>query len=161
MGMKGKMAIMAAAALLQLSCGIVFAADAWQADIKIGVQNAEIRLVVGQSPDATDGIDGAYDIPALLAGDIQSCLILEGKEYWKDIKSSSGNKTWDFTVESELAGKDINIKWNPARVPSDMKVMLTDMNTGTAMDMRSQSGYTYQNTGKRQFSIKTVNLEKQ
>lgn len=157
--MRERIAIITASLLLLL-CSIVFASDGWQTDIKVSVLNAENRLTIGQNPDATDGIDGRYDIPAFLAGDIQAYIELDGEQYWKDIKSACGvglcTKQWDIFVESELEGKDINLNWNLVNLPSDMNVTLTDTATGTIIDMKKQSSYTYENIGKRQFTVEAV-----
>jgi hypothetical protein len=150
--MRERIAIITASLLLLL-CSIVFASDEWQTDIKVSVLNAENRLTIGQRPNATDGIDGRYDIPAFLAGDIQAYIELEGQKYWKDIRSETGNKTWNFFVESELTGEYIQLRWNPAQIPSDVHIMLTDTATGTAIDMKSRSSYSYANAGERQFVI--------
>lgn len=154
--MRERIAIITASLLLLL-CNIVFAVDGWQTDIKVSIMNAENRLTIGQRPDATDGIDGKYDIPAFLAGDIQAYIELDGEQYWKDIKSACGvglcTKQWDIFVESELKGKTINLKWNPLELPLDMNITLTDTVTGIVIDMKKQSSYSYENTGKRQFVI--------
>jgi len=153
--MREKIAIITASLLLLL-CSIVFASDGWQTDIKVSVLNAENRLTIGQKPDATDGIDGRYDIPAFLAGDIQAYIELNGEQYWKDIKgicTQACTKQWDIFIESELEGKTINLKWNPLELPLDMNITLTDTVTGTVIDMKKQSSYTYENTGERQFVI--------
>lgn len=154
--MWGKM-VMMVVTLSFLVYTAVFADDGWQIDIRVSVLNAENRLSIGQRPDAQDGIDGRYDVPALLSGDIMAYIELNGREYWRDIKSdceiSPCNKQWDIFVESELEGKTINLKWNPSDLPHGINITLTDTVTGTIIDMKKQSSYAYENTGKRQFRV--------
>ncbi|MEW6214536.1 MAG: hypothetical protein AB1478_04935 [Nitrospirota bacterium] len=155
--MRGKVAIMIAAILLLLLYSVVYAGDGWQTDIKVSVLNAENRLSIGQKPDAQDGIDGRYDVPALLSGDIMAYIELEGREYWRDLKGMCEivpcTKQWNIFVESELKGETVRLKWKPSDLSSDIDMTLTDTATGTMIDMKKQSEYSYKNTGKRQFRV--------
>ncbi|MEW6214946.1 MAG: hypothetical protein AB1478_07075 [Nitrospirota bacterium] len=162
MDMKKRIAIMIAAILLLLLYSAVYAGDDWQVGIKVSVLNAENRLSIGQRPDATDGIDGRYDVPALLSGDIMAYIELEGGKYWRDIKGvceiQPCTKEWNIFVESELEGKLINLKWNPSDLPLDMNITLTDTAIGVVIDIKKQSVYEYENTGKRQFRVEMTDL---
>jgi hypothetical protein len=142
--------------LISLS-NAIFAGDGWQIEIKASVLNAENRLSIGQRPDATDGIDGRYDIPALLSGDIMAYIELVDREYWKDIKGmcerEACTKNWDIIIDSDLTGENIKLNWNPHYLPSDMNVTLADITTGNVIDMKKQSSYVYKHIGKRKFRL--------
>ena len=69
----GKRLILAGAFLgLFFLPGLLNAADGWEANITVGAATAENELSFGQKSDATDGPDGAYDVPAMLNGDIKA-----------------------------------------------------------------------------------------
>jgi hypothetical protein len=132
------------------------AQDSWEINIKARLLNAENKLTIGQRPDATDSIDGRYDIPALLAGDIKAYIELEGDKYWKDIRQSCKipcKKTWNIIVESEIQGELIELSWDLESIPHDTRVILIDTETGEVIDMDSEHKYTYKNTGPRGFIL--------
>ncbi len=138
------------------------AGDGWQANIKVSLMEAENRLSIGQRPDATDGWDSRYDVPALLSGDIMAYFEeSEGGKYWQKFKSSCGAplcaKYWDLLVESDLEGQVIKLNWNPSSFPPGMAIFLIDEATGNVVDMLAQAKYTYKNTGKRKFQVEVRN----
>ena len=142
--------------LILAASGAVFAEDGWQADIHVRVLNAENRVVIGQMPDATDGIDGKYEVPAILAGDIKAFTWTDDKTMWKDIKGICGSscvRTWDLMVDSALEGETIEVTWDSRSFPADASVTLVDTETGTSVNMLENSGYRYTNQGASQFRI--------
>ena len=136
--------------------GYAYGAEGWEAALKVSVPRAYNRLSFGQKADATDGIDGAYDVPAMLNGDIKASFLLKDGSYWRDIKAvASGEvKKWRIRVESGLAGTVITLSWNPASLPAG--VALTDMATATVIDMKSVGTYSYNNDGAREFLIEVA-----
>ncbi|GBD95758.1 MAG TPA: hypothetical protein ENG83_04550 [Nitrospirae bacterium] len=153
-----KKAIIAAAVItvMSISANVSACEDGWNLSIKAHVLNAENRLVVGQAPDAADDIDGRYDVPALLAGDIKAYMELEGKKYWKNIKESCNTpckKAWNIYVESDALGRTIELLWNPSDIPDDISVILIDTATGEVTDMKTEHRKAYKNTGKREFTL--------
>ena len=92
-----KIAAIAVVTITIFSTHIAKAGDGWQISILASVHNAENRIIIGQMPDASDDIDGRYDIPALLAGDIKAYVEHKDRYYWKDMKNSceiSCKKIW-------------------------------------------------------------------
>ena len=135
---------------------LLFAGDKWQMNITAKVQNAENRLTIGQRPDASDLIDGRYDVPALLAGDIEAYIELEDDKYWKDIRKAcvtKCKKKWNIIVESALQGYIIKLSWNSLDIPDNTGMVLVDMNNGVATDMKLSNEYIYKTTGKREFTV--------
>jgi hypothetical protein len=144
---------------LLLSTAVCFGGEAWQMEVTAGAGNATNRLVVGQAVDATEGIDGRYDIPALLSGDIQAYLDLEGEAYWKDIRdvcSGPCERTWTVMVLSSLADETVTLRWNSSSMPGVTALALTDETTAETVDMTATREYSYQNTGARNFTLKVT-----
>ena len=125
-------------------------------NITAKVQNAENRLTIGQKSDASDLIDGRYDVPALLAGDIEAYIELEGDKYWKDIRQACNaacKKTWNIVVESEVQGQSIELIWKSSDIPDNAEMVLMDRKTSKKTDMTLSHEYIYENTGKREFIV--------
>ncbi|RJQ18919.1 MAG: hypothetical protein C4560_06810 [Nitrospiraceae bacterium] len=150
-----KKSVIALAALLIMNVNISEAEDKWEIDIKANLNNAENILTIGTSPDASDGPDGGYDVPALLSGDIRAYLKIEDKQYWKDIKGSDGMslKTWTFSVESNILRQTVKLKWTTSAIPTDTNLFLMDKVTGKTVDMKNTASIQYKNTGSREFLI--------
>jgi hypothetical protein len=159
--MQGKTTIMAAIFWLLLYT-VASAGESWQADIKVGVIDAENRLSIGQRPDATDGWNARYDVPAILSGDIMAYIEeSEGGKYWRKFKGCCARRLcirkWDVLVESDLKGQIIKLSWDPSSFPPAMTIflMLMDEATGDVVNMQAQPEYSYKNTGKRKFQVET------
>jgi hypothetical protein len=157
--MRKEAVIIGAAIIIQIIlAGVLIAQDEWEMNIKAKCLNAENRLVIGQRPDASDVIDGRYDVPALLSdGLIKAYMELEGGQYWKDIKKTCSppcSKTWNIHVESEDLGEIIELSWDPVNIPGDTRMILIDQGTGRAMAMNLEPYvYTYENPGRREFVV--------
>jgi len=136
----------------------VHAQEDWQTEIKVTLLDAENRLSIGQRPDVAEGWDGRYDVPALLAGDIMAYIEgPEGGKFWRKFqKYCQGNPctiTWNAVVESDLEGQVIKLSWNRSGFPMGSKILLIDMATGQAIDMKTQTEYSFQNVGQRKFQV--------
>src|SRR3989337_206210 len=133
----------------------VYADDGWEANLTVTISTADNKLSFGKRADAADGIDGKYDVPALLSGDIRAYFLTEKGNYWRDIKSRSPAETkrWDIRVESPLKGKIIIIRWNPGNMTAVSVINLIDRSSGVIMDMKAINSCSYQNNGVREFSI--------
>ncbi len=131
--------------------------NGWELSIKANVLNAENRLIIGQRADASDGIDGRYDVPALLAGDIKAYMEIDGNKYWKSIKESCNTpcrKTWNIFIDSEPLGQTIEFSWNSLDIPdNELSIILTDTATGKVVDMKTEYQYSCENTGKKEFVV--------
>jgi len=154
-----KMAIITVATILQLILltSISNAQAEWEMNIIARVLNAENKLTIGQRADATDGMDGRYDVPALLAGDIKAYIELEGQKYWKDIRQTCNTackKAWNMLIESEIKGQIIELSWDLSDIPDNANLILIDTETGKVIDMNLvPHKYTYKNLGRREFIV--------
>ncbi len=140
-----------------INANISTAGSDWEMNLKVKSGNAANRLIIGQRPDATDGIDGRYDVPALLAGDIKAYMSIESDEYWKNIKESCMipcKKTWNIFVESDSMGQ-IDLSWDLIAIPDDVSINLINVETGDVMDMKTkQNEYKYNYVGsKKEFIV--------
>lgn len=151
-----KIIVTVASIIILMNTSISIAENGWELSIKAKVLNAENILIIGQNPDASDGVDGRYDVPALLAGDIEAYIKLGNDTYWKDIKESctiSCQKSWNFFVDSKVAGQIIELRWNPLTIPENISINLTDKATNNVIDMKKANNYYYENTNKREFIV--------
>jgi hypothetical protein len=157
MNMQWKITVMTAILGLLLYA-LASAEDVWQANIKVSLKDAENSLSIGQRPDATDGWDARYDVPAILSGDIMAYIEEpDGGKYWRKFRSPCGmrlcTKDWDVLVESDSKGQIIKLNWNLSSFPPGMTIFLLDEATGDVVDMQAQANYSYKNTGKRKFQV--------
>lgn len=143
--------------LCLFSAGTVYCSDEWMMQIRVRSLDAQNKLIIGQRADATDRIEGRYDVPALPGGDIDAYLYLEGKQYWKDIKNTCNTrcrKTWNISVESSTRGEDVKLSWSLPDIPDNASIILIDKQTGVVTDMISkQYEYIYKNSGKKEFTV--------
>ena len=134
----------------------VFAAtdDGWEMSLTVAVGKAENRVSFGQRPDATDGVDGKYDVPPMLGGVMSAELTGGGASLWRDIRSiDSGEKTWTLQIESELTGETATLTWNPKAIPDGVALMLNDPSSTTAVDMKTQGQYSFKYVAVKELKI--------
>ncbi len=69
---------------------------------------------------------------------------LQSGKYSVDVRSAqSPTNSWDFTVTSNVANTPVTLNWpGIATVPSRQALVLTDLDTKTTVNMRTQMGYT-------------------
>jgi hypothetical protein len=124
---------------------------AWEARIDIKAGNTETGINIGQRVDATDGIDGLYDVPALLSGNLQAYIKAGDEKLWRDIRREGSDSVWELVIESLIDG-DVIIKWDIDRLPSEKRVELID--GLLRIDMKAVDSYIYRNEG-----VKTLRIE--
>ena len=141
-----------------IGMSVAQALDGWEANIRVGIATAENRLSFGQRPDATDGVDGRYDVPAMLNGDIKAYFQNGNGSYWRDIRAfeSGKAKEWKIQVESPLNGGMVVIRWESGNIPTATTATLVDNITGIATDMKANNKYSYKNEGQRELLIKVA-----
>lgn len=140
-----------------LTTGIAYSSDDWMMQLHVKAGDARNKLMIGQRTDAVDGIDGRYDVPAMLGGNIEAYLYVEGGKYWKDIKqtcSADCRKIWIISIESPMPWEVIKLSWDPQNIPSDKTLILIDNETGAVTDMLSgHREYAYENSGIKEFIL--------
>lgn len=139
--------------LLTLTATQTLAAPEWETRLTVRAGSGENRLSFGQRADATDGFDGQYDVPAMLGGTLNAHFDLEAGTYWRDIKGLQSGQpaTWTLEVKSTLKAATVLVSWLNANLPEG--TILRDLTTGTQVDMKQQTSYSYSNDGPRQFQL--------
>lgn len=140
--------------LLAMAATQATAASAWETRLSVRAGSGENRLSFGQRSGATAGVDGQYEVPALLGGNLMAWFDLEGGAYWRDIKGFQAGQqtTWILQVESTQMAAVVQLSWPNAALPGGTLV-LRDLTTGAQVNMKQQSSYSYNNAGPRQFQL--------
>lgn len=118
------------------------------------------KISIGQNNSATNGFDGYFDTPARLEGDIEVYIDNSGwnenvKKYWRDIKATNDSGTWTFHVATKITDTNITISWDNSKLDGVNSVTLKNNDTGISVNMKSESSYTYSNTGPTTFTVNT------
>ena len=118
------------------------------------------RVVLGTETTATDQFDAQWDTLAYSGGALKAASI--HPEYassrsllWQDIQGEGLPKTWTIETRSEKEGQ-VTMSWKLDGLPENSSVTLEDADSGSILDMRNQSSYTFQLTVSRPktFTIK-------
>ncbi|MBI5140592.1 MAG: hypothetical protein HZA20_00165 [Nitrospirae bacterium] len=114
----------------------------WEMRLNIAQGSAGINVYLGQRADATDGIDGYYDVPAFTSEGFDAHLSLEDGRYWRDIRQyrQGSAKTWLIVVQPSDSDA-ISIKWKTADIPANLTLILSDPDSGTVIDMKHSTSY--------------------
>lgn len=140
-----------------LSVASAWAADDWEVALKVKAGVAENKLSFGQKADATDGIDGRYDVPAILSGDVRASFLEKGKSYWRDIKALAPGaiSSWDLQVEATRPGP-VELRWSGVFLKSAV-VSLVDLATGERVNMQTERSFVFNYDGPRSLRIEAEN----
>jgi hypothetical protein len=139
---------------LTLFTDTAVASEGWESNLNIKIANAENRLSFGQKADATNGIDGRYDVPSMSGEKLEAVFILNGKDLWRDIRSVRKEiKQWDIKVDSPLIGEEVVVSWNKEDFPEGINIRLIDPLEKKVIDMKRSNGYIYRNNGTRYLKI--------
>jgi hypothetical protein len=135
----------------------IASANEWEMTIKAKAGDAENKLVIGQRSDATDGIDGRFDVSAFLAGDIEAYIAdVNGEALWKDIKKACDDpcsKSWDLIVDSKTGSETVTVSWSMENISEDISFTLIDTTNGKSVDMMSHSSYAFTGDGQRRLLV--------
>jgi hypothetical protein len=97
-------------------------------------------------------MDGQYEVPAMLSGDISAYFICDGARIWRDIRSSGSNgKVWNLVIETSHTGKEVELQWNAGVLPEGTRLL--DISTGRSINMNTFAAYRYQHQETREFKI--------
>ena len=136
------------------STSFAFAADGWETSLTISVAGAENKLSFGQQADATDSIDGQYDVPPMIGGLITSYFSDGGGLLWRDIRALTPRiKSWKLHIESSLSDKYIFLTWDPTKLPDRAGVILKDTINGVVVNMNDRNMFAFKNVGPKELEI--------
>lgn len=129
----------------------------WEMRLNAAQGSAGINMYLGQRLDATDGIDGYYDVPAFSSEGFDAYISLEGGRYWRDIRQyrQGSTKTWRVEIQPDGSGP-VSLRWKPADIPANVTVLLVDPVSGTTIDMKQDSEYAVQPDKTRELRIEAV-----
>ena len=143
--------------LLLLTTGsatLVYAADGWETSLTISISGAENKLSFGQQADATDTLDGQYDVPPMIGGTLTSYFSDGGGLLWRDIRAlTPGIKSWKLHIESSLNDKYIYLTWDPKKMPDGAEVILKDTINGVTVNMNDRNLFAFKNVGPKELEI--------
>jgi hypothetical protein len=136
------------------TASLVLAADGWETNLTITVAGAENNLSFGQRDDATDALDGQYDVPPMIGGTITSYFSDGGGLLWRDLRAFSQEiKSWNLHIESPLVDKYIYVTWDPTKLPDGARVTLRDKINGVDVNMANRNMFAYKNAGPKELEI--------
>ena len=140
--------------LTTCTASLALAAAGWETNLTIAVEGAENNLSFGQQADATDVMDGQYDVPPMIGGTITSYFSDGGGLLWRDIRAFTPEiKSWKLHIESPLVDKYIYVTWDPTKLPDGAQVTLKDMINGVNVNMTNRSMFAYKNAGLKELEI--------
>ncbi len=119
-----------------------------------GIAGGEVA--VGGSASASDTEDG-LDTPVPPASPETAIQMSLGGGLSEDIRTLTGRKVWDLTVSAPQGTDSVNLQWNGMKsVPSNVRLTLVDSSTGRSRDMRGNSSYVVDMSGKTTKTLKVV-----
>ncbi len=121
---------------------------------------------IGVTAAATDGYDAGADVPEppAVSSPVRVFMARDdwgtaAGQYVKDVRGAVGTaQVWGVTVECAQADTDVTLSWPEinAQVPAGVTLVLTDLDAGRDVFMRTVSGYTYRSSSansSRRFEI--------
>ena len=148
------------------ACG----ASCWtQGQTLISIQGSGTDSVTfGVDPDATDGNDIGIDIPkppAAFSPYTYAYFTIGSDKVGTNIKAPLAceeTKSWTFKVQDDGSVNNVTLTWSVPAITSGTdclkSVTLTDMVTGTTVDMQSVGTYTYTKVGDPETRVFTVSV---
>jgi len=126
------------------------AAAGWEIPLTVRAGNAVQHLALGERVDATDGIDGLYDVPALPGGSLRASFDLAGGHFWRDIRPlSSDHQRWTLSVAvAQKSGEEVTVHWGNMQ-KKGLQARLTDPLSGRIIDAATRHEYHFRSNGSR------------
>ena len=127
---------------LLLGSSLAEAAAGWETNLLISAGGAESRLSFGQRSDATQQIDGRYDVPDIPGGTLRAAFTGGGGQLWRDIRDlGRGQEEWQLAI-ADNGGQPLKISWDAAGLPPGFRFELIDTAESQTIAMESFSAYT-------------------
>lgn len=146
--MRSTFAILCTLGLIALGSN-AWAAAGWELPVTVSAGRAVQHLSLGERTDATDGVDGLYDVPALPGGTLRAGFSLAGGHYWRDVRPlAKGHQRWKLIVTSS-AGADVTVAWGHFPRRFRLQARLKDPVAGRIIDAIKHRRYRFRNGGRR------------
>ncbi len=111
---------------------------------------------IGGNVDASDTEDG-MDTPVPPKSPDTGVQISLAGGLAEDIRSMSGRKSWDLSVNVPAGTSSVELKWDGSRnVPSNVRLTLVDPTAGRSRDMRGTSSYVLDMAGQTTKTLKVI-----
>jgi hypothetical protein len=144
------------------TAGRAIGPGSWKLQLQAHVgDHSDSNNFVGMSGNATDGNDlTKVPKPPKPDGTISLAIVrpdTPATVYAQDLRSIGGSKQWNIAVSTNKPNTDVTIEWPNARtLPKTYSLILTDLVTGSRLDLRNTSSYQF-NSGAspvtRSFSL--------
>ena len=126
------------------------AAAGWELPLTVSAGRAVQHLTLGERADATDGIDGLYEVPALPGGKLRAAFALAGGRYWRDIRPlSARHQCWTVVISAPHSAAEVTVAWGNLPQGKGLSARLTDPASGRIVDAVSQHQYRFRSNGTR------------
>lgn len=139
--------------------------DGWLVELVVRhEQGAAEQPMLGVSRQASDGFDSRWDVdapPAMPEGLSARFVHTDWQEadgrYVRDVRHSADTgQSWALEVVAPAG--EVSVAWPELRrVPGDVDLTLTDLDTGQRRLLRTSAGYTFQHRGgRRMFTVQAA-----
>ncbi len=129
------------------------AGNGWTLELRAEANGTRsVPGIVGVHRAAVDSFDRFKVETPPPTGDAQEVTLTFNHSDWgtksgrysKDVRSMTGtNQSWEFTVQSNVAGSPINLTWpSISTIPGKNSVTLTDLDNQTSVNLRNRASYT-------------------
>jgi len=158
--------------LFNLDPVLPFTAENWNVNIAVESGSlADRSLSLGVSENATTGFDTQYDSPRPPVPPAGNYVEIYSEVTGTSYPQFLGNNyavdyrpltaaSWNLKVKKSIGGGElVTLSWNRSSLstlPDSVAVKLMDMANGQMIDMKSDSVYSFNYTGERNFAVNTT-----
>lgn len=126
------------------------AAAGWEIPLTVSAGRTAQHLSLGERADATDGIDGLYEVPAMPGAGLGAAFLIAGGRYWRDIHSlSPRDQRWTLIVAAPRTATEVTLSWGKLPQSRGLIARVSDPASGQSIDAVAQHSYRFHNTGTR------------
>ena len=147
--MRRTFAILCTLGLIALGTDVL-AATGWEIPLTVSTGHVVQHLSFGEREDATIGVDGLYEVPALPGGAIQAAFEFAGTRYWRDIRPlTDTHQSWKLIVTAPRTAGEVTVAWGDLPRQAALLARLEDPAAGQVIDAASHKQYRFRNNGTR------------
>jgi hypothetical protein len=126
------------------------AAAGWEIQLTVSAGRIAQHLSFGERANATDGIDGLYEVPAMPGAGLRAAFLISGGRYWRDIRPLSVHaQHWTLVVAAPRTATEVTLNWGTLPRGRGLIARLTDAASGRSVDAIGRHHYRFRNTGTR------------
>lgn len=126
------------------------AAAGWEIPLTVSAGRTAQHLSLGERADATNGIDGLYEVPAMPGAGLGAAFLIAGGRYWRDIHSlSPRDQRWTVVVAAPRSVAEVTLSWGELPQGKRLIARVSDPTSGRSIDAVAQRSYRFHNNGTR------------